>query len=43
MIFPSGNVLQKVDLAPDLFGEGVALVDDRLIQLTWQSHIGLRL
>jgi glutamine cyclotransferase len=38
--FPSGKVLQEVDLAPDLFGEGVALVGNQLVQLTWQSHIG---
>jgi glutamine cyclotransferase len=38
--FPSGAVLQKVDLASDLFGEGLALVDTHLIQLTWQSHLG---
>jgi glutaminyl-peptide cyclotransferase len=27
-------------LAPELFGEGLALHDDRLIQLTWRSHVG---
>jgi glutamine cyclotransferase len=39
--FPSGKILKKTDLAPDLFGEGLALVGDRLIQLTWTSHRGL--
>jgi len=39
--FPSGKVVKKVDLAPDLFGEGLALVGDRLIQLTWTSNRGL--
>ncbi|HXG93146.1 MAG TPA: glutaminyl-peptide cyclotransferase [Blastocatellia bacterium] len=38
--FPTGRVLKKHDLAPELFGEGLAIVGDRLIQLTWQSHIG---
>jgi glutaminyl-peptide cyclotransferase len=38
--FPYGTVLDKVDLSPDLFGEGLALVNDHLVQLTWQSHIG---
>ena len=33
----SGEVLRQVALAEDLFGEGLALVDDRLIQLTWTS------
>jgi glutamine cyclotransferase len=39
--FPSGRVLKKINLSPDLFGEGVALVDDHLVQLTWQERRGL--
>jgi glutamine cyclotransferase len=39
--FPSGKVLKKIDLSSDLFGEGLALVDNRLIQLTWTSRRGL--
>ncbi|MEK6320416.1 MAG: glutaminyl-peptide cyclotransferase [Acidobacteriota bacterium] len=38
--FPSGKVLKQISLAPELFGEGLALVDNRLIQLTWKSHRG---
>jgi glutaminyl-peptide cyclotransferase len=38
--FPSGRVLKEVKLTPELFGEGLALVDSRLIQLTWQSQRG---
>ena len=38
--FPSGKVLQSVKLSPEHFGEGLALVDDRLIQITWQSKRG---
>lgn len=38
--FPSGKVLKEVNLTPDLFGEGLALVEGRLIQLTWTSHRG---
>jgi len=38
--FPSGKVLKEINLAPEFFGEGLALVDTRLIQLTWQSHKG---
>jgi len=38
--FPSGRVLNEIKLAPELFGEGLALVGDRLVQLTWQSHRG---
>src|SRR6185295_18688861 len=38
----SGKVLRKVDLAPTLFGEGLAWAHDTLIQLTWQNGIALR-
>jgi glutamine cyclotransferase len=38
--FPSGKVLQRTNLESQLFGEGLALVGNRLIQLTWQSHRG---
>ena len=38
--FPSGRALQEISLSADLFGEGLALVGDRLIQLTWKSHRG---
>lgn len=38
--FPSGHVLKKHDLPNEVFGEGLALADDKLYQLTWQSHIG---
>jgi glutaminyl-peptide cyclotransferase len=33
----SGKVLRRIDLDKTYFGEGLARVDDRLIQLTWQS------
>jgi glutaminyl-peptide cyclotransferase len=36
----TGEVVRKVDLAPQFFGEGVALVGNKVVQLTWQSHIG---
>jgi len=38
--FPSGKVLKETSLSPELFGEGLAVVGDRLIQLTWKSHRG---
>ncbi len=34
----TGTVLQSVALAANEFGEGVAVVDDRVLQLTWQNH-----
>jgi glutaminyl-peptide cyclotransferase len=34
-----GTVLRRVDLPAEHFGEGLALVDDRLVQLTWKDGI----
>ncbi len=36
----SGRVLAATPLAADRFGEGLALLHDRLYQLTWKSGIG---
>src|SRR5690606_12610274 len=36
----SGRVLQRVRLPDDRFGEGLALLDGRLYQLTWESGVG---
>jgi glutamine cyclotransferase len=36
----SGNVLQKVSLSEEYFGEGLAVVNYSLVQLTWQNQIG---
>lgn len=38
--FPSGKVLKEISLSSEYFGEGLALVGNRLMQLTWQSHRG---
>lgn len=37
----NGAVELSVPLASDLFGEGLALAGDRLIELTWQNHVAL--
>lgn len=37
----NGKVTAQIDLAEDLFGEGLTAVDDRIIQLTWQSGTAL--
>jgi len=34
----TGKVLRRVDLAPTLFGEGLARVGDQLVQLTWTTQ-----
>ena len=38
--FPSGKVLKQISLPDDIFGEGLALHGDRLVQLTWKTHQG---
>ena len=35
-----GNVLQQADLPSQYFGEGIAVVGDRIVQLTYMSHTG---
>ena len=36
----TGDVVQEIHLAPQFFGEGIAIVNDQIVQLTWQSHTG---
>lgn len=36
----TGKVLQKVMVDPSIFGEGISIVGDKIIQLTWKSKIG---
>lgn len=38
----TGEVLKRVDLPPEFFGEGVAVLGNDVVQLTWQSHTGFR-
>jgi glutamine cyclotransferase len=35
----TGEVLQQIALSPDFFGEGLALVGERLIQITWREQV----
>lgn len=35
----TGAVLQQHQLADEFFGEGIAVVDDRIYQLTWQEGV----
>ena len=37
----TGEVVAQVDLADELFGEGLTVVGDRIVQLTWQSGTAL--
>lgn len=36
----TGSVLQQYNLSRNYFGEGITILGDEIIQLTWQSHIG---
>lgn len=35
-----GDIVQSVNLEDEYFGEGLAMIGDRLMQLTWTSHKG---
>jgi glutaminyl-peptide cyclotransferase len=34
----TGRVIKKIDVPPPIFAEGLALVGERLFQLTWQNY-----
>jgi glutaminyl-peptide cyclotransferase len=36
----TGKVLQEISLPSEYFGEGITVLRDRILQLTWQSHTG---
>lgn len=36
----TGRTLQRLDVPAQYFAEGLALVGDELLQLTWQHHLG---
>jgi glutaminyl-peptide cyclotransferase len=37
---PTGRILKSINLPSEIFGEGLAAVGERLIQLTWKSKLG---
>lgn len=37
----TGRVLAERPLAPELFGEGLAAIGDRLVQLTWRAGVAI--
>ncbi len=37
----TGKIRQGITLPNHLFGEGITLYGDHIIQLTWQAHVGL--
>jgi glutamine cyclotransferase len=36
----TGEVVQRIGLAAEFFGEGITVVNQQIIQLTWRSQIG---
>ena len=36
----TGDILQIHELSDQFFGEGITIYGNRIVQLTWQSHIG---
>ncbi|MDG2491167.1 MAG: glutaminyl-peptide cyclotransferase [Flavobacteriaceae bacterium] len=38
--YKTGEVENKIDLDASYFGEGLTLINDKIIQLTWQSNTG---
>jgi glutaminyl-peptide cyclotransferase len=36
----TGAVVRQTNLGSEFFGEGITLVKDRVLQLTWTSHVG---
>jgi len=36
----TGEVVQRADLAQEFFGEGIAVVGDEVLQLTWTGEVG---
>src|SRR5262249_15858385 len=37
----TGKVVQKFDLPPESFGEGISLIGDQIYQLTWEEGVAL--
>ena len=36
----TGEIVRRVDLSPDFFGEGITIVGEEVLQVTWQSEMG---
>lgn len=39
--FKTGEVLYSISLENDLFGEGITILKNKVIQVTWQNHEGI--
>ena len=36
----SGQILKRIDVAPQYFAEGITVLNGKVYQLTWQHHLG---
>jgi glutaminyl-peptide cyclotransferase len=36
----TGKVLQEIDIAPQYFGEGITVLNQKIMELTWQAETG---
>lgn len=36
----NGEVLQKIELMPQYFGEGITVINQQIVELTWKHHAG---
>jgi glutaminyl-peptide cyclotransferase len=36
----TGDPIQKITLDPQIFGEGISIFNDKIIQLSWQNNVG---
>jgi glutaminyl-peptide cyclotransferase len=36
----TGEIVRRIDLSPEFFGEGITLVGNEVLQVTWQSETG---
>lgn len=40
VVLETGKVVEKIDLDPSVFAEGMTIVDNKIIQLSWQKNEG---
>jgi len=36
----TGEVVQRIPIAPELFGEGITVINQQILQLTWKAQMG---
>src|SRR5271155_5252217 len=35
----TGEVVQRIPIAPELFGEGITVINQQILQLTWKAQM----